>query len=94
MSENKYTPGPWESVRHSNSLIGIRQKGSGDDLCQVVQPAGRREQKANAHLIAAAPELLEALKNTLSWLTSYPGEGTAQCYAKARAAIAKAEGPR
>lgn len=43
--------------------------------------------KANAHLIAAAPELLEALKEMVSWCiwnTDY--------YHRALAAIAKAEG--
>ena len=40
-------------------------------------------------------ELLEALERTLSWLTSYPGEGALSPtgpYEQARAAIAKARG--
>lgn len=47
---------------------------------------------ANARLIAAAPELLEALQRTLSWLSSYPGEGAMGAYDNARKAIAKATG--
>jgi hypothetical protein len=47
--------------------------------------------EANAHLIAAAPELLEALENLLK---VYEGEGGTQHHAGdiARAAIAKAKG--
>jgi hypothetical protein len=50
---------------------------------------------ANFRLIAAAPELLEALERTLNWLASYPGEGTMGIdgpYEQARAALAKAKG--
>jgi len=53
---------------------------------------------ANARLISAAPELLEALKDLLAW-ANIPDDGTgrasdqALCVARnARAAIAKAEG--
>lgn len=50
------------------------------------------ECRANARLIAAAPDLLEALEKTLTWLTSYPGNGAITAYDQARAAIAKAAG--
>jgi len=67
---------------------------------------GADERKANAHLIAAAPEMLEALKNLLEtseWLQSsgnlkspiepHPyGLGVMLAKSNARAAIAKAEG--
>lgn len=49
-------------------------------------------EEANTCLISAAPDLLEALNQTLSWLTSYPGEGALKAYEQACAAIAKAEG--
>lgn len=49
-----------------------------------------KEAQANARLIAAAPELFEALERTLSWLTSYPGGGAMPVYDQARTALAKA----
>lgn len=47
---------------------------------------------ANASLIAAAPDLLAALRRSLDWLSSYPGGNSHGAYEQARAAIAKAEG--
>ena len=46
------------------------------------------EWKANARLIAAAPELLEALKAVLA--NSLDSKGLADAHKQARAAIAKA----
>ena len=90
MSKSKYTPGPWEAVRHSNSIVGIRRVGSTDDIAHVLQPAGREEQKANAALFEAAPEMLMAL---------YAARGQIAVLASAddvpdvvQDAIAKAEG--
>ena len=49
------------------------------------------EKRANARLIAAAPELLEALESVLE--NCLDSEGLAAAYAKARVAIAKATTP-
>lgn len=46
----------------------------------------------DANLIAAAPELYEALHGTLDWLASYPGFGSETAWLKAHAALAKARG--
>jgi len=52
----------------------------------------RQEAEANARLIAAAPDLLEALKEMLSvWEEDDPAYGAMHAD-KARAAIARAEG--
>lgn len=53
--------------------------------------AERAEQEANARLMAAAPELLEALEEMLSAWDEGPAYGAASAD-KARAAIAKATG--
>jgi hypothetical protein len=52
---------------------------------------GLHYNKADAHLIAAAPELLEALN---TWLTQYSAEEYEDCpeVVQTRAAIAKATG--
>ena len=78
MSE-KYTPGPWYiDVIHVMSRSGKF----------VATVPGYRGHEANASLIAAAPELLEALEELLGWQTLAPAEAVEA----ARAAIAKAGG--
>lgn len=49
----QHTPGPWKIIGH-----GIHGK-SGFRVCHI--PSGYLSALANAHLITAAPELLEAL---------------------------------
>ena len=65
MSEsNKFTPGPWEHKKDGDGEWRVRQKGSVKKVlggtterpvCEVVNTI------ADARLIAAAPDLLEAL---------------------------------
>lgn len=85
----QHTPGPWDLEDHGYKYV-ISKPGEGyitRDVCRMDgSTMAAFDQKANARLIAAAPELLAALKeldakpeHTNSWL-------------KARAAIAKAEG--
>jgi hypothetical protein len=90
----KHTPGPWHYRRGdewSHSVVthhGTLPDGSQNcwtvaDINKMREP----EHEANARLIAAAPELLEALKELL------PGaDAMGWNTEKARAAIAKAEG--
>jgi len=92
---SKHTPGPWEIEGHYH--FGYRWI-SGPEHSQLAQVVWCMEYEdrspsceANAHLIAAAPELLEALENLLK---VHEGEGGTQHHAgdMARAAIAKAKG--
>jgi hypothetical protein len=103
---SKYTPGPWEleidgtMTAHGFTVIGP----DGEDIAQVsaylwTKPYGADGPQdtseaalatANAHLIAAAPDLLEACQVALAilWYASPPNPKTE---ALLKAAIAKAE---
>ena len=84
-----HTSGPW----HVGSATEFRnQIGIEPTIGCVYGDIKGKETKANARLIAAAPELLEALKRSLSWLSSYPGGGAINVYDQAQQAIAKATG--
>lgn len=95
MSKQGHTPGPWFITGNMTRYI---EASIGGGLIQEVASCGPTEadngygeqQMANARLIAAAPELLEALEHavkTAEWDTY----GRASLN-KARAAIAKARG--
>jgi hypothetical protein len=93
----KHTPGPWKINRHGyESLYACHEFVEGDSgigVCGIWHPESHREQDANARLIAAAPELLEALKQVVAWMDA-PGDsafGDAQLQT-ARDAISKATG--
>ena len=61
-----YTPGPW--IHEATSEAQLIKSKQGYLIAEVAQDetydyaADMREAEANAHLIASAPELLEALK--------------------------------
>ncbi|MDR6216219.1 hypothetical protein [Paracidovorax wautersii] len=62
----KHTPGPW-SLNTQYADIEVRGPAESGVLIAVMSPWGiaadtESPQAANAHLIAAAPELLEALQ--------------------------------
>lgn len=72
MKQFKGTPGPWREYREGFSTVYIESKLR-DGVIQEVAAcgpaeAGSEQQSANANLIAAAPELLEALQNCAYWL--------------------------
>jgi len=76
MTHFKHTPGPWViSTRDNPSGADISGKNGQHFVCDILYCEGEhpidREynnaQDANIHLIAAAPELLEALKS-IKWI--------------------------
>lgn len=97
---NSHTPGPWK-VFKTWAAITIRNR-SGCQLAEVYRFKGGRmegQDEANANLIAAAPELLKALRDAVRQihdLTEYDPEGTGGNqinFAKQQEdAIARAEG--
>lgn len=94
---SKYTPGPWH-VAERDDDGDVLYTVEADNL-PVAYIYRKAEREANARLIAAAPEMLEALKELTAWdLENLPGEvslgfsGIEKDIALAKAAIAKATG--
>lgn len=97
----KFTPGPWEALKGlHNTDMPVKNSGWGtvanDDglcICEVWQDIdmsvekGKQIAAANAHLIAAAPDLLAALKEVVTI-----SDRKHDAWDRAKAAIAKAEG--
>lgn len=84
----EHTPAPWRDLIGTWHVVA----GDGGSVCMVnraLRPA--LEAEANTQLIAAAPDLLEALIDALDLIeTITPIEG--DTVRKVRAAIAKAKG--
>lgn len=81
-----YTPGPWEVSHTGKAVIKVLNERKVQPICTVTN-------EANARLIAAAPELLEALE----YICFNQGKcechrGYACSYCKAKKAIVKAKG--
>jgi len=90
MSETKWTPGPWIFSGLSSTGIGYVNAR----LQTIAQAWDFPEAEANARLIAAAPDLLEALESAMRWigsLTDWEGAGDPDVD-KWREALAKAKG--
>ena len=67
MRESKHTPGPWRvDANHPDYVLSATR-------CVTIiygRPGNATEREANARLIAAAPDMLEALKACQSALAS------------------------
>jgi len=88
----KHTPGPWIAVglwvEHSDDRVADICNCNTNAMSQEHLGRSNKEMAANARLIAAAPEMLEALQELVGWVTTAP-----QKYVDAaNAAIAKATG--
>ena len=74
---SKHTPGPWE--RETEDSLYILHKLEDDNCIDVAQVyclgVTEEEWKANARLIAASPDLLEACKMAYDRLDLNNGEG-------------------
>ena len=84
-----HTPGPWV-VHPTAHHPAVRSVGTSDTgprrICTVGSMNGNPVDKKNARLIAAAPELLEALQ----FVMAASGEQLSTAFEQAQAAIAKA----
>lgn len=93
---SKHTPGPWK-VQHDPFNPNVRIVGDKELIvCVQATDMFAKETEANAALIAAAPDMLEALENRTEILCGMScnkdaGFHTGACE-MARAAISKAKG--
>lgn len=93
----KSTPGPWKATKLEGGKRGSGAQWiiTGTPLSRIVLaglPCGTAEQAANVHLIAAAPELLQACKDMLKANCFSPDTCDHESCVKAKAAIVKAAG--
>lgn len=94
LNETKHTPGPWElayELDGDGDAVRVSRAGHNFDVALVYGHGGDalsdHERNANARLVAAAPDLLSALRAVVEIADRKTVEFDA-----ARAAIAKAEG--
>ena len=93
---SKHTPGPWKAnfaISGSVYIFG----GDRNFVCVFNEWRDEANQEANANLIAAAPDLLEALEELLSMCQrqeDFHDDGDGRMFERASAAIAKARGEK
>lgn len=64
----KHTPAPWvasyKEGKNPRVIMGVNNQWNGQVVCELPESwLSEKKKIANTHLIAAAPELLEALEN-------------------------------
>lgn len=95
---SKHTKGPWLTDRnntHTGQIATIHHCFNNDwvEIWSSETGMGEAEQEANARLIAAVPELLEALEEVIdAWQYGSSIEEASEVYKKAKQIIAKAKG--
>jgi hypothetical protein len=102
MNTHTHTEGPWmyatgedwDGAHVTDKHGRIVADCQGCDIPGACGEVGTDEAKANARLIAAAPEMLEALREMLSMFGDHEqyDEDSAQVISQTRQVIAKAEG--
>ncbi len=95
----EHTPGPWVVVRTAQSQARIKTLPTTDIGIETVAiikmyPQWKTDARrmANARLIAAAPDLLEALEAIVTLAADHGRMNLPECAGMTRAAIAKAKG--
>lgn len=86
---HKHTPGPWSATGHDGkqSIVIETEWGS---VAKALPIGAQDQESSNAHLIAAAPELLQVARDFLLLAALHDWDGAAIDFAKV--AVAKAEG--
>lgn len=98
MSETKHTPGPWtfstSPQPNGCPIVGARGLMVAMLAHSVNEPKQVDTAIANANLIAAAPDMLDALEDVDEWLMDDRYNLPDDVVEKIRAAIKKARGER
>jgi hypothetical protein len=99
-NRDKHTPGPWQLTRDNNLLL-VGATGAGN-ICLTYTRVLTGDPEANARLIAAAPDLLEAARAAVNAKTNLRKRGfnanendykaMYRAEQMLKAAVAKAEG--
>jgi hypothetical protein len=96
MSDNKHTPGPWRVGDAGTTVFG---PPTGNPAPRTIGYITRHAtegatDRANARLMAAAPDILAALEDVETFITdgTWDPHDASMQLAQVRAAIAKAEG--
>lgn len=84
---SKHTPGPWEVLEEKDYPPSVISEMH--DICTMSGAKSNPSVMADARLIAAAPELLEALEAVMA---EYEDGYGLRCLKQVRSAIAKATG--
>ena len=90
MSQPKFTPGPWRYA--SRNVNEIMTTFHGVQIGRSYIDVATENEKADAHLVAAAPELYEALDEVFAASCPEVPGSAGSPLEKARAALAKARG--
>jgi hypothetical protein len=104
MTDQRHTPGPWQAIATNRSgskdaWDGFEIRNLHEHIATARGPGKDETRQADAHLIAASPDMYEALAGLIvAWgsdETVNQEDFIASCYSimpHARAAIVKAEG--
>ena len=94
-----HTPGPWEIRKNQYGQYDVVARTPTDGIAFVDKRDDAKEELANANLISAAPELLEALEELTRWFDDGVSTWEPHCspeyaamWRRVRNAIAKAKG--
>ena len=89
----RHTPGPWFCQKSISEPGRYVIKPVPGQVVAITDPANTKAQeKANASLIAAAPDLLVALESVERWMSGYGTKSQSEMRQVVRAAIAAATG--
>ena len=93
MNTAKHTPGPWEVTGPHTCTVITTNPGTYRPCMTIANVSGYwdGEAQANAHLIAAAPAMYEALRDCVGRLEAYYGD-TYPAVIRGKQALAQAEG--
>ena len=96
MKQTKHTPGPWTVDEEIEAIYVVIRNANRDPVALgYLSGWDKKTARANAHLIAVAPELLEVLVDLVSEVDGPDGSplttGEKMALVKCRAAIAKTD---